>query len=171
MGQLVLRMERACQADSRAREKGQTASEKLKMINDVISMMNRSTAQDAVLDPDTGFLRAIKFFLEPLPDASLPAYDIQNKIFQSLERLPIGKDQLLGSELGKVVIYYSKSKQPTAQIKRTANKLAENWTSLILKRTADYKTRQIETAEYDFKCVHPTGPLRVLFLQLTNLTR
>jgi transcription factor SPN1 len=121
------------------------------MIDEVVSMLNRNTAQDAVLDPDTGFLKAVRFFLEPLSDGSLPAYDIQNKIFMQLDRLPIGKDQLLDSGLGKVVFFYTRSKKPVPRVKRMANKLVEDWSRPILKRTNDYKKRQVEEREYDYQ--------------------
>jgi len=150
---LVIRMENACVADNKAREEGQSASQKVAMIDEVVSMLNRNTAQDAVLDPDTGFLKAVRFFLEPLSDGSLPAYDIQNKIFMQLDRLPIGKDQLLGSGMGKVVFFYTKSKRPVPRIKRMANKLVEDWSRPILKRTNDYKKRQVEEREYDYQYV------------------
>jgi transcription factor SPN1 len=146
-------MEKACIADNEARMAGESASRKVAMIDEVVSMLNRNNAQEAALDPDTGFLKAVRFFLEPLSDGSLPAYDIQNKIFMQLECLPIGKEQLLGSGLGKVVFFYTKSKRPVPRIKRMANKLVEDWSRPILKRSHDYKKRQIEEREYDHQYV------------------
>lgn len=148
---LVVKMERACEADNTAREAGKPAVEKMKLLPEVVSMLNRNNAQEAVLDPDSGFLRAVRYFLEPLHDGSLPAYSIQREIFNHLVKLPIEKDTLLGSGLGKVVFFYTKSKRPEPNIKRIAEKLVGDWSRPILKRTDDYKKRQLETRTYDYQ--------------------
>jgi transcription factor SPN1 len=70
-----------------------------------------------------------------------------------LTRLPIEKEALLSSGIGKVVLYYTKSKRPEIQIKRTAERLLGEWSRPILKRSDDYKKRKIETRDYDFTCV------------------
>ena len=148
-------MERACEADNTAREAGQPAVEKTKLLPDVVSMLGRSNAREAVLDPDSGFLRAVRYFLEPLNDGSLPAYSIQRQVFDHLVKLPIEKDTLLGSGLGKVVFFYTKSKKPQPNIKRIAEKLVGDWSRPILKRTDDYKKRHLETRTYDYQFVDP----------------
>lgn len=115
--------------------------------------MNRSAIQDSVLDPETNFLQAVKYFLEPLNDGSLPAYNIQRDIFTALAKLPINKDTLLSSGIGKVVLFYTRSKRPEIAIKRIAERLLGEWSRPILKRTDDYRKRHVETREFDFKCV------------------
>lgn len=157
MAALVIRMERACEADNTAREAGQPAVEKTKVLPEVVSMLGRSNAQEAVLDPDSGFLRAVRYFLEPLNDGSLPAYSIQHQVFDHLAKLPIEKDTLLGSGLGKVVFFYTKSKKPQPNIKRIAEKLVGDWSRPILNRTDDYKKRHLETRTYDYQCVSPSS--------------
>lgn len=149
-------MERACEADNTAREAGKPAVEKTKLLPEVVSMLGRNNAQEAVLDPDSGFLRSVRYFLEPLNDGSLPAYSIQREIFGHLAKLPIEKDALLGSGLGKVVFFYTKSRKPQPVIKRVAEKLVGDWSRPILKRTDDYKKRQLETRTYDYQCVYPS---------------
>jgi hypothetical protein len=67
-------MEQACEADNIAREQGQPAIYKLKMLPEVGALLNRNTVQHSIVDPDTNFLQSVKFFLEPLNDGSLPAY-------------------------------------------------------------------------------------------------
>jgi transcription factor SPN1 len=143
-------MENACEADNNAREKGLPALEKLKMLPEVTALLNRNTVQHSIVDPDTNFLQSVKFFLEPLNDGSLPAYNIQRDIFAALTRLPIEKEALLSSGIGKVVLYYTKSKKPQIDIKRTAERLLGEWSRPILKRSDDYKKRKVATADYDF---------------------
>lgn len=146
-------MERACEADNSAREKGQPAIHKLKMLPEVVALLNRNTVQHSIVDPDTNFLQSVKFFLEPLNDGSLPAYNIQRDLFSALTRLPIEKEALLSSGIGKVVLYYTKSKRPEIGIKRTAERLLGEWSRPILKRSDDYKKRRVMTKEFDHQYV------------------
>ncbi|KAK3330697.1 hypothetical protein B0H66DRAFT_544635 [Apodospora peruviana] len=146
---LKVAMEKACVADNEAREKGEPAVHKLNLLPQVTALLNRTGIQDSVLDPETNFLQSVKYFLEPLNDGSLPAYSIQRDIFEALIRLPIGKDSLLSSGIGKVVLFYNKSKRPEVSIKRTAERLLGEWSRPILKRTDDYKKRHVEVRDFD----------------------
>ncbi|KAI0476281.1 hypothetical protein GGR56DRAFT_674759 [Xylariaceae sp. FL0804] len=148
---LKVRMENACQADNAAREAGQPALHKLKLLPEVMSLLNRNNNQSVVVDPDTNFLQHVKFFLEPLNDGSLPAYNIQRDIFQALIRLPIEKETLRSSGIGKIVLFYTKSKRPEFGIKRMAERLLGEWSRPILNRTDDYKKRFVETRDFDYQ--------------------
>ncbi len=154
-------MEKACEADNTAREKGQPALQKLKMLPEVVALLNRNTVQHSIVDPDTNFLQSVKFFLEPLNDGSLPAYNIQRDLFAALTKLPIEKEALLSSGIGKVVLYYTKSKKPEIGIKRTAERLLGEWSRPILKRSDDYKKRKVITKEYDHQYVSYPSDLRI----------
>ncbi|KAK1777392.1 hypothetical protein QBC45DRAFT_416781 [Copromyces sp. CBS 386.78] len=150
---LKVAMEKACVADNEAREQKQPAVHKLKLLPQVTAILNRTAIQDSVLDPEINFLQSVRYFLEPLNDGSLPAYNIQRAIMSALMKLPINKDVLLSSGIGKVVVYYNKSKSPSADIKRDAERLLGEWSRLILKRTDDYKKRHIEMREIDVSAV------------------
>lgn len=152
---LKISMENACVADNKAREEGKPAIEKLKLLPKVVAMMNRNAIQHAILDPETNFLQSLRFFLEPLNDGSLPAYNIQREIFTALLRLPVEKEALLSSGIGKVVLFYTKSKRPEPGVKRMAEKLIGEWSRPILKRTDDFRKRHIETREFDYAYVMP----------------
>lgn len=146
-------MGKACEADNNARLAGQPANNKLRILPEVMSLLNSNNQQDAIVDPDHNFLRAVTWFLEPLQDGSLPAYTIQRDIFNALLRLPIEKDSLKASGLGKVVLFYTKSKKPEIGIKRIAERLLGDWSRPILNRTDDYKKRHIETRDFDYQYV------------------
>lgn len=148
---LKVQMERACQADNEARVAGNAAVHKLKLLPQVNAILNRNNVQHAVLDPDTNFLLHVKFFLEPLNDGSLPAYNIQRDIFTALTKLNIEKEALLSSGIGKVVLFYTRSKKPEPNIKRMAERLLGEWSRPILKRTDDYKKRHVETRDFDYQ--------------------
>lgn len=123
--------------------------QKLKMLPEVVALLNRNTLRDQLVDPDINLLEAVRFFLEPLNDGSLPAYNIQRELFASLGRLPINKDALVASGIGKVVLFYTKSQKPELAIKRQAEKLLGEWTRPILKRSDDYRKRELVEAVYD----------------------
>jgi len=145
------RMTRAAQADGEAREAGRPATHKLQLLPQVVALLNKNTLQHQIVDPDINLLEAVRFFLEPLPDASLPAHNIQRELFTALGRLPITKDALVASGIGKVVLFYTKSKRPEASIRRQAEKLVQDWSRPILRRTDDYRKRAFVEASYDPK--------------------
>ncbi|KJR89703.1 transcription factor IWS1 [Sporothrix schenckii 1099-18] len=151
IAQLKIRMERACMADIDARAEGRPAVNKLQLLPQVLSVLNRNDIQETILDPETNFLQSLKFFLEPLNDGSLPSYTIQRDIFTCLTQLPIEKDALLSSGIGKVVLFYTRSKRAEPAIKRMAERLVGEWSRPILKKTDDFKKRHIETREYDYR--------------------
>ncbi|EFX04949.1 transcriptional elongation factor [Grosmannia clavigera kw1407] len=151
IAQLKIRMEKACMADIDARAEGKPAVSKLQLLPQVMSVLNRNDIQETVLDPETNFLQSVKFFLEPLNDGSLPSYTIQRDIFTCLTKLPIEKDALLSSGIGKVVLFYTRSKRAEPTIKRMAERLVGEWSRPILKKTDDFKKRYVETRDYDYR--------------------
>lgn len=57
----------------------------------------------------------------------------------------IDKEVLKDSRLGRIVMFYTKSKRVTADIQRIANDLISIWSRPIIKRSASYRDRTIET--------------------------
>lgn len=151
LADLKARMDNACQRDANAVDLGQPATHKLRLLPEVTSLLSRSNTQNAVLDPDINFLQHVKFFLEPGNDGSLPAFNIQRDIFVALVKLPVQKETLLSSKIGRVVLFYTRSKKAEPSIKRMAEKLLGEWSRPILKRTDDYKKRHIETRNFDYE--------------------
>lgn len=146
-------MAEAAEADVQARQAvpPKPAMHKLKLLPEVTGLLNRNSREieSAVCDAETNLLESVRFFLEPLSDGSLPAYNIQRDLFASLARLPIDKESLISSALGKVVLFYTKSKKPEPAIKRAAERLLVEWTRPILKRSDDYRKRALPYADYD----------------------
>ncbi|OCK77377.1 hypothetical protein K432DRAFT_358699 [Lepidopterella palustris CBS 459.81] len=143
------RMTDAAQADNEGRDRGEPAQHKLKLLPEVVALLNKNTLKDSLVDPDTNLLQAVRFFLEPLNDGSLPSYNIQRELFAALAKLPMTKDSLVASGIGKVIVFYTKSKRPELLIKRQAERLLVDWTRPILKRTDDYRKKDFEQATYD----------------------
>ncbi|KAL1601628.1 Transcription factor iws1 [Paraconiothyrium brasiliense] len=143
------RMASAAEADNEGRKRGEPARHKLKLLPEVVTMLNKNSIKDSIVDPEINLLEAVRFFLEPLSDGSLPAYDIQKELFAALEKLPITKDSLVASGIGKVIMFYCKSKRPELMIRRQAERLYTDWTRPILKRTDDYRKKEFAQADYD----------------------
>jgi len=119
------------------------------MLPEVLSLLNRNTYVQSILDPETNLLEAVRFFLEPLTDGSLPAYNIQRELLAALAKLPMNKETLISSGIGKVILFYRKSKRIEPAIKRQATKLMEEWSRPILQRSDDYTKKTWARAAYD----------------------
>ena len=156
---LRIRMAEAAEADVAARNANppRAAMHKLKLLPEVTALLNRNSRdiENAIVDPENNLLESVRFFLEPLSDGSLPAYNIQRELFSALAKLPIDKESLISSQLGKVIVFYTKSKKPELSIKRAAQRLFEEWSRPILKRSDDYRKRTLASVDYD-----PTAPRR-----------
>lgn len=97
---------------------------------------------------DNNLLEGVRRWLEPLPDRSLPALDIQKEFFPILKKMEfIDTNVLKESRLGRVVIFYTKCKRVVPDIQRAANDLVSGWSRPIVKRSASYRDRNIPLAE------------------------
>ena len=136
---------------ARSADPPRPAMHKLKLLPEVTALLSRNgrDIENAIVDPENNLLESVRFFLEPLNDGSLPAYNIQRELFAALSKLPIGKEALISSGIGKVVAFYTKSKKPELSIKRQADRLLGEWTLPILKRSDDYRKRVLESVDYD----------------------
>ncbi|RMJ23446.1 hypothetical protein PHISP_05672, partial [Aspergillus sp. HF37] len=142
-------MTSAAQMDAISRREGKPAMHKLKMLPEVVSLLNRNQYTSSLVDPEINLLEAVKFFLEPLDDGSLPAYNIQRDLMTALAKLPINKETLVASGIGKVIVFYTKVKRVEPGIKRMAERLLAEWTRPILQRSDDYSKRVYEEVAYD----------------------
>lgn len=130
------RMSEAAELDVEARshKPPRLATNKLRLLPEVTSLLNRNPRDyvSAIVDPENNLLQAVRYFLEPTSDGKLPAYNIQRDLFACLARLPIDKEALIASGIAKIVLFYTKSKQPEVAIKREAEELVADWTRPIL---------------------------------------
>ncbi|KAJ5793712.1 hypothetical protein N7457_000311 [Penicillium paradoxum] len=143
------RMTHAAQMDAINRQEGKPAMHKLKLLPEVIMLLNRNQYTSALVDPEINLLEAVRFFLEPLDDGAMPAYNIQRDLLTAITKLPINKDALIASGIGKVIVFYTKSKRTERRIKEMAEKLLAEWTRPILQRSDDYSKRVYQEADYD----------------------
>ncbi|EPY52865.1 transcription elongation factor complex subunit Iws1 [Schizosaccharomyces cryophilus OY26] len=111
------------------------ATEKLKMLPLVDSVLRKTHLYDTILD--NNLLDSVRMWLEPLPDRSLPALNIQQSLLDILTKLPIETEHLRESKIGR---------KPEPFIKRIADRLVSEWSRPIIKRSANYRDRAVGIA-------------------------
>ena len=86
-------MIKAATLDVDKNSQGQIATEKLKLLSKVTDVLARADLAISILD--NNLLEAVRLWLEPLPDASMPAYQIQkiNQCFRNItyKNRPLGR--------------------------------------------------------------------------------
>lgn len=141
------KMIEAANLDVEKNSQSQIATEKLKLLNEVTNILSKADLAISILD--NNLLEAVRLWLEPLPDASMPAYQIQKELIQSLESLPIKTDHLVASGIGKVLVFYQRSQRTEPNLKKIVDRLIGDWTRPILNKSDSYKDRTIQFHEYN----------------------
>jgi len=134
---LINKMADAVEIDISANRDKTPAVAKVKLLPEVISMLQRLNVQDAFID--RGGLRTLKQWLEPLPDGSLPNFNIRRDLLSVLLKMIVGSEHLRESGLGKVVMFLWKSPKETKENKAVAQELIQRWSRPIFKLSTDYK--------------------------------
>lgn len=158
---LKTKMMDAASRDADAIGAGQPAVHKLAMLDEVKEVLQRPNLMATAMD--NNFLEAMRQWLEPLPNKSLPAYSIQKLMFEIMGKMKITTDYLRESGIGKVVMFYTKDKRPQLHIKREADRLIGEWSRPILGRSDDYHSREIPMANREYALLSP--PLSFLYLR------
>ncbi|KAF3992417.1 hypothetical protein FT663_00697 [Candidozyma haemuli var. vulneris] len=141
------KMIEAANLDVEKNSNGQIATEKLKLLKEVMETMSKADLAISILD--NNLLEAVRLWLEPLPDASMPAYQIQKELIHSLTTLPIKTDHLVASGIGKVLVFYQRSKRTEPTLKKIVDRLIGDWTRPILNKSDSYKDRTIRFHDYN----------------------
>ncbi|KAF9580141.1 Transcription factor iws1 [Lunasporangiospora selenospora] len=143
----VSKMREAAFNDIDSKVKNESALAKVRMLENVKKQLNKSHVHNTFLD--NGILDAMKLWLEPLQDASLPSLDIIQDFLDILDVLPIQTDHLVNSGVGRVVYFYTKvdESRVTPNIKRKAHALVDKWSRPIIKLSQDYRDKKINYAD------------------------
>ena len=139
-------MNNAADEDIRANNAKTPAIAKLKMLPEALETLRKASLAQSMID--NNLLEAVRRWLEPLPDRSLPALNIQREFFIMLPKMEfIDSSVLKESGLGRITLFYTKCKRVTPEISRIANELVSTWSRPIIKRSASYRDRVIPVAE------------------------
>lgn len=141
------KMIKAANLDVEKNSEGQIATEKLKLLKEVSDVLSKADLAISILD--NNLLEAVRLWLEPLPDASMPAYQIQKELINALTTLPIKTDHLVASGIGKVLVFYQRSKRTEPNLRKIVDRLIGDWTRPILNKSDSYKDRTIQFHEYN----------------------
>lgn len=123
------------------------AVNKIQLLPKVRDILSKANLAEVILD--NNLLAEVRQWLEPLPDASLPSYEIQKTLFGALLKLPINTNHLRESGIGKILLFYQKSKRVEPKIKRVADKLISDWTRPIIGASDNYRDKQFHSIDYD----------------------
>lgn len=144
VAQLREAMNAAADEDHRANGERQPAMAKLRLLPEAMDTLQKASLAQSMMD--NNLLEAVKRWLEPLPDRSLPALNIQRELFSCLRKMEfIDSAVLKESGLGRVVLFYTKCKRVRADIGRIAQELVLSWSRPIIKRSASYRDRVVPT--------------------------
>ncbi|KAF9243413.1 transcription factor iws1 [Melanogaster broomeanus] len=134
--------------DEQANRDKLPATNKLKLLPQVMEVLRKQSLSQSIMD--NNLLEGVRRWLEPLPDRSLPALNIQRDFFPTLKKMEfIDSPVLKESGLGRIVLFYTKCKRVTPEIQRIANDLVSSWSRPIIKRSSSYRDRVVPTAQED----------------------
>ncbi|CCK68432.1 transcription factor SPN1 KNAG_0A07800 [Huiozyma naganishii CBS 8797] len=128
-------------------DSSQVAIQKVKLLPKVESILSKANLADTILD--NNLLQSVRIWLEPLPDGSLPSFEIQKSLFAAIKDLPVKTEHLKESGLGRVMIFYTKSKRVEPQLARIAERLIAEWTRPIIGASDNYRDKRITQLEFD----------------------
>ena len=138
-------------------DKSLIAIQKVKLLPKVESVLSKANLADTILD--NNLLQSVRIWLEPLPDGSLPSFEIQKVLFTAINNLPIKTEHLKESGLGRTMIFYTKSKRVEPQLARLAEKLIAEWTRPIIGASDNYRDKRIMQLEFDYEKLKRKGAL------------
>ncbi|KAL9931299.1 hypothetical protein V8E36_009809 [Tilletia maclaganii] len=153
--QLKIEMIEAADRDENANINKGLVIEKLKLLPKVLATLQKTHLQQAITDHN--LLEGVRRWLEPLPDHSLPALNIQRSFFSVLEKMPIDSISLKMSGLGKIMMFYSMNTKVDPAIRRSADRLIEIWSRPIIKKSSSFRDRSMEKADFDPSAVQFVG--------------
>ncbi|KAK4047842.1 Transcription factor iws1 [Microbotryomycetes sp. JL201] len=140
VAKLRVDMLEAAEKDVEDNEQGRYAVHKLRLLPRVVEMMQKTALAEPLIE--AGALEAIRKWLEPLPDKSLPVVNIQRSLFEILRTFSIETSALKSSGLGKIVYFYTKCKRVEPYIARMANQLVADWMRPIIRRSKTMADRE-----------------------------
>ncbi|KAL3645752.1 hypothetical protein CASFOL_010932 [Castilleja foliolosa] len=141
--QVMAELEVAAEEDHVLNTLQKPAINKLKKLPLLTAVLAKKGLQQTFLDH--GVLSLLKNWLEPLPDKSLPSFEIRSAVLNILKDLPIDmnqlerRDQLKKSGIGKVVMFLSKSDEEKTVNRKLAQELVDKWSRPIFNKSTRFE--------------------------------
>ncbi|CAG8633770.1 701_t:CDS:2 [Funneliformis caledonium] len=125
------RMMEAGEKDHSNNTQGVHASERNEILSWVMDKLEKAYLRESLLEHN--ILDAIRLWLEPLPDRSLPSHNIQEDLLKSLNDVKFN--------FGRIVYFYSKSPRINFNIQRQAQQLVDKWAGPINGQSNNYREK------------------------------
>ncbi|XP_051962738.1 protein IWS1 homolog isoform X2 [Xyrauchen texanus] len=135
---MITKMTEAAEEDRTLNSKKKPALKKLMLLPTVVMHLKKQDLKDTFID--SGVMMAIKEWISPLPDKSLPALKIREDLLRILQELPsVSQETLKLSGIGRAVMYLYKHPKESRPNKDLALKLINEWSRPIFGLTSNYK--------------------------------
>ncbi|MGH0126780.1 UNVERIFIED_CONTAM: hypothetical protein FKN15_038303 [Acipenser sinensis] len=135
---MIAKMNEAAEEDRMLNGQKKPALKKLTLLPTVVMHLKKQDLKETFID--SGVMSAIKEWIGPLPDKSLPALKIREELLKILQELPsVSQETLKHSGIGRAVMYLYKHPKESRSNKDLAGKLINEWSRPIFGLTSNYK--------------------------------
>lgn len=135
---MITKMTEAAEEDRTLNSQKKPALKKLMLLPTVVMHLKKQDLKETFID--SGVMAAIKEWISPLPDKSLPALRIREELLKILQELPsVSQETLKFSGIGRAVMYLYKHPKESRPNKDLALKLINEWSRPIFGLTSNYK--------------------------------
>uniref|UniRef100_A0A672JXC6 Interacts with SUPT6H, CTD assembly factor 1 n=1 Tax=Sinocyclocheilus grahami TaxID=75366 RepID=A0A672JXC6_SINGR len=143
---MITKMTEAAEEDRTLNSQKKPALKKLMLLPTVVMHLKKQDLKDTFID--SGVMLAIKEWISPLPDKSLPALKIREELLKILQELPsVSQETLKLSGIGRAVMYLYKHPKESRPNKDLALKLINEWSRPIFGLSSNYKGMTREERE------------------------
>ncbi|XP_063763101.1 protein IWS1 homolog isoform X2 [Eleginops maclovinus] len=135
---MISKMNEAAEEDRTLNAQKKPALKKLTLLPHVVMHLKKQDLKETFID--SGVMSAIKEWISPLPDKSLPALRIREELLRILHELPsVSQETLKHSGIGRSVMFLYKHPKESRANKDLALKLINEWSRPIFGLTSNYK--------------------------------
>ncbi|XP_029923030.1 protein IWS1 homolog [Myripristis murdjan] len=135
---MIVKMNEAAEEDRTLNSQKKPALKKLSLLSTVVMHLKKQDLKETFID--SGVMSAIKEWISPLPDKSLPALRIREELLRILQELPsVSQETLKHSGIGRAVMFLYKHPKESRSNKDLALKLINEWSRPIFGLTSNYK--------------------------------
>ncbi|RLN60545.1 hypothetical protein BBJ29_007162 [Phytophthora kernoviae] len=134
--EVLYRMDKAYADDLASIEQRRPALEKIKFMDSALHILRKLQFQPMLLDFD--LLTIVKKWIQPLENGTLPNVGLRTKMLDMVSKMPVFKEHLKRSGLGKVVMILMKHPQETLENKELCRSLVERWSRSVFNKTLDF---------------------------------
>ncbi|KAG7389078.1 hypothetical protein PHYPSEUDO_011347 [Phytophthora pseudosyringae] len=146
--EVLYRMDKAYADDLASIAERRPALEKIKFVGNALHVLRKIQFQPMLLDFD--LLTIVKKWIQPLEDGTLPNVGLRTKMLEMVSKMPVFKEHLKRSGLGKVVMLLMKHPQETPENKELCRSLVERWSRAVFNKTLDFsKLAELEAEKAD----------------------